>query len=386
MRVAILATDSREHFRRYQEPLPSFGAAPEALLQGFEELAEAEIHVLSCTQEKTVAPEKIAPNVFYHSLLVPKRGWLRTGYQGCIRAVRSKLHEIRPDIVHGQGTERECGIATVFSGFPSVVTIHGNMAELCRLHRARPLSYFWCAAQIEDFTLRRANGVFCNSGYTQELVKPRTSRTWKVPNAVRMEFLDTPKNGSDSSRSRAINVGVVSPRKQQVELLEAAREIHLRHPEFQLDFVGTTDPLDSYAREFLNRIQDRKQYPYARYLGTMNTRQLIAAFDQASMLLHFPFEEAFGLVVVEALSRGLKVFASRVGGIVDIAQPMPSVSLLPPGEWRLAADAVGAWIETNRSPSKNPSPLLSNLYHPRAIARRHLEIYQEVLSGARLAT
>ena len=52
------------------------------------------------------SPEKIAPNIFYHSLLVPKIGWLRTGYQGCIRAVRKKLQEIQPDIVHSQGDRK----------------------------------------------------------------------------------------------------------------------------------------------------------------------------------------------------------------------------------------------------------------------------------------
>src|SRR5205823_257675 len=104
------------------------------------------------------SPAKLAENIWYWGLHVPKRGWLRSGYQGCIRAVRKKLKEIQPDIVHGQGTERDCALSAVLSGFPNVVTLHGNMAELARLLRARFGSYGWLAARLETFTLKRAGG------------------------------------------------------------------------------------------------------------------------------------------------------------------------------------------------------------------------------------
>src|SRR5277367_6221873 len=104
MKIAILTTDNREPYREYHKPFPWFGTAPEALLQGFAQLPEAEIHVVSCTQQPLTAPEKIAPNIFFHSLHVPTLGWLRTGYSGCVRAVRRKVREIGPDVVHGQGT------------------------------------------------------------------------------------------------------------------------------------------------------------------------------------------------------------------------------------------------------------------------------------------
>src|SRR5664280_58290 len=98
MKIAILLNDNRDAWRRYDLPKPIFGTAPEALLQGLEMLdGEIEVHVLSCTQQSLRAPEKIASNIFYHSLPVPKIGWLRSLYLGCIRATRRKLREIQPD-------------------------------------------------------------------------------------------------------------------------------------------------------------------------------------------------------------------------------------------------------------------------------------------------
>ena len=188
MKLALLATDVRAHTKDYQNTMPGFGTAPEALIQGLAVLPELEVHIVSCTQQPMRSPEKLADNIWFHSLHVPKIGWLRTGYQGCVRAVRKKLREIKPDIVHGQGTERDCALNAVLSGFPNVVTIHGNMAELARMFRARLGSYNWLAARLENFALRRTAGVFCNSAYTENLVRPRARKTWRVPNALRAEF------------------------------------------------------------------------------------------------------------------------------------------------------------------------------------------------------
>ena len=188
MKVALLTTDGREVLKDYGTPAPHFGTAPEALMQGFALLPEVEVHVVACARAKVNAPPKLAPNIYFHSLCVPKIGWLSTGYQGCIRAVRRKLKEIQPDLVHGQGTELDCSISAVFSGYPNVVTIHGNMAELARQFRKRIGGFYWLAARLEDFTLKRTIGVFCNSSYTEQLVRARARRTWRVANAIREAF------------------------------------------------------------------------------------------------------------------------------------------------------------------------------------------------------
>ena len=88
MKIAVLTTDNREPFKQYEAAAPWFGTAPEALLQGFSALPELEVHVLSCARAPMKSPEKLAPNICFHSLYVPRIGWMRTAYQGCIRATR----------------------------------------------------------------------------------------------------------------------------------------------------------------------------------------------------------------------------------------------------------------------------------------------------------
>jgi len=172
MKIAFLVMDLRENYRSYAEVTPRFPAGNASLFEGFASLPEVEVHIVSCIQQPMRSPEKLAGNIWYHGLHVPKIGWLRTCYQGCIRATRKKLAEIKPDIVQGIGTERECAISAVLSGFPNVVTIQGNMAELARMARTRIGSYLWLTARLENFILSRTMGVFCNSSYTENWSGP----------------------------------------------------------------------------------------------------------------------------------------------------------------------------------------------------------------------
>ena len=72
--------------------------------------------------------------------------------------------------------------------------------------------------------------------------------------------------------------------------------------------------------------------------------------DAADALVHFPTEEAFGLVVTEALVRNLKLFASSVGGIVDISAGVEQAELFPINDFVALEDAIARWMDA-RCPS-----------------------------------
>ena len=379
LRVAIITSDGREVLKNYGRSEIGFGTAPEALLQGFGQLPGIEVHVVSCTQQPMQSPAKLAPNIWFHSLHVPKIGWMRTLYQGCIRATRKKLREIQPDIVHGQGTERDCAISAVFSGYPNVVTIHGNMAELARLFHARFGSYGWLAGKLENFTLKRIGGVFCNSAYTESLIRPRAKKVWRVPNPLRRDFFNTIPAGTRPCV--LLNVGVITPRKRQLELLDVAEKLHQCGLKFEFHFIGRLNPSDDYAAAFAARLKPLETEGCARHLGELKTPELIRRFDSAAALVHFPAEESFGLVVAEALARNLKLFGSRVGGIADIAERVPGAELLEVNDWNGLTEAIAGWMAKGHPQVEGGADVMRERYHPTMIARRHLEIYAEVLSS-----
>jgi glycosyltransferase involved in cell wall biosynthesis len=382
IKLALLTTDAREHCREYDKTEPYFGAAPEALLNGFASLPnEIEVHVVACTQRPMASPAKLASNIWFHSLLVPKLGWLRTAYQGCIRAVRAKLRDLRPQIVHGQGTERDCAMCAVFSGLPNVVTIHGNMAELARLFKARVGSFGWLAAHLENYALRRAGGVLCNSAYTETLVRPRSRRTWRVPNPLREQFFVRPLPPPAGQKPLMLNVGVISPRKRQLEILDLAGQLRAKGVELEFNFIGKTIPGDPYSAIFLKRVHEVEHLGYVRYLGCQSVDGLIDSFDRATSLLHFPTEEAFGLVVAEGLARNVKFFGANIGGISDIASDAPGAELFGVDDWTELKAGIVRWLDNGSPKPEDASALMRSRYSPRVIAERHISIYRKLLNG-----
>ena len=383
LRVALLATDAREHWREYDKPQPYFGTAPAALLEGFAQLeGQVEVHVVSCIQQRMASPEKLAANVWFHPLLVPKIGWLRTGYQGCIRHVRRFLHELRPDVVHAQGTERDCAICGGFSGFPNVLTIHGNQRAVAQMNQARIFSYLWFAARLESFVLPRADGVFCNSAHTESLVQPLARRTWRVPNALNPLFFAEPALPPRKSPPILVNVGTILPNKGQVEVLELGRRLHEQGLPFELHFIGPLPAGAPYSATFAERVREAEARGYARYLGVKSVPELVSCLDAASGIIHAPQEEAFGLAAAEGLARNLKLFGFRTGGLNDVAAGVEGAELLAVNDWTGLAEAVARWLRAGHPRPVSAARQIRDRYHPGTVARRHLEIYRELLSAS----
>ncbi len=383
LKVAILTSDKRDHDRDYANPVPGFGTAPAALLQGFAQLPDVEVHVVSCTQQPLAAPARLAPNIFYHSLLVPKIGWLRTFYQGCVRAVRRKLREIQPDIVHGQGTERDCALSAVLSGFPNVLTLHGNMRLVATVNRARPLSFLWLAARLERFTLPRTGGVVCISRYTQDAVKDLVPQTWVLPNAVDASFFAGQPAPARAEPPVVLCVGAVCFRKNQNDFIRALDPV-AKQKSFKVVFLGQVDG-GAYGAEFRELLKTR---PWCEPVP-FSSRERVKEFFQAATLVALPTrEDNCPMVVLEAMAAGVPVLASQVGGVPDLITPEQTGLFCDPTRPETFAAGVARLLEDRALAQRLAAAArveARRRFHPQAVAQRHLEIYQEVL-GARRGT
>jgi glycosyltransferase involved in cell wall biosynthesis len=378
MKVAFITTDNRENERQYHLPHPTFGSAPDALLSGFRELKGITVHVISCTQRVVQAPEKLADNLYFHSLHVPKAGWLRTGYQGCIRATRGLLRALRPDVVHGQGTERECGLAAAMSGLPNVITIHGNMRLIAKLAKPKTLSHLNLAALLEGPTVRMAGGVVCISRYTQAAVKRIARRTWLVPNAVYPSFFEVERWPADPPL--ILCVGVISRRKNQLALLTALDRLASAF-RFRARFIGQASPDDPYCQEFLSRAG---KTPWLDEVRVMSRAEIRETFRRASLLVLPSLEDNCPMVILEAAAAGVPVLASGVGGVPEYVEDRVNGSLFDPNEPHELAERLAEFL-TDPQPFERAALEARRrafaTFHPRVIAARHVEVYHQLLGS-----
>lgn len=377
MIVVQVTTDNREPFRQYDRPEPWFGSAPEALLEGFAALSEVEVHVVTCAQQRMkVSPEKLARNIWFHSLHVPKLGWMRTGYQGCIRAIRRKVRELNPDMVHGQGTERECALAAAFSGFPNVITIHGNMRSVARVERARPFSFLWSAAMLERFTVPRTDGIVCVSTYTRAAVQNLARRTWLVPNAVASSFFSIRPSGQ--TPPRLLCIATICAYKNQNFLIRSL-DLLARELSFELHFLGGVIDGDEYGREFLELLRTR---PWCHHLGSLDRPGLQKCLAESHALVHPSLEDNCPMAILEAAAASVPIAAARVGGIPDLVEHDVSGLLFDP---RDSLDIAQTIRRVLTEPAlrdylaKAARERAAATFWPGTVAGRHLEIYREVL-------
>ncbi|HOX55656.1 MAG TPA: glycosyltransferase family 4 protein [Candidatus Paceibacterota bacterium] len=379
MKIGFLTTDSREVLKSYRTPAPHFGTAPEALLQGFARLPEAEVHVVSCIRQPVAAPEKLAPNIFFHSLHVPKIGWMRTAYQGCVRAVRKKLRAIRPDIVHGQGTELDCALDAVLSGFPNVVTIHGNMRLIAQVNHARPFSFPWLAARLERLTIPRSAGVVCITRYTQQAVMDLARHTWVVPNAVDGSFFEVNAALDPGAPARLLCVAHVCLRKNQNAFIRALDPLARKH-KFELRFCGEASDKNPYGREFFSLVRAR---PWCAYGGSASREELKALLRNTTVLVLPSLEDNCPMTVLEAMAAGVPVVAAEVGGLPDLIEPNKTgifCNPLDPGSMATAVEKLLVNPTAAAEIARQARASARERFHPEVVAGRHLEIYREVLN------
>ena len=377
LKIALLCLEMRESDRNYLAPEPRFHTAVEALLQGFARLPEVEIHVVTCTQQRMTAPEKIAPNIFYHNLVVPKLGWLRTGYQGCIRATRKKLREIQPDIVHGQGTERDSALSAIFSGFPNLITIHGNMRLIARVQHARPFSFHWLAGQLERFTIPRTAGVVCITNYTRVAVEPLARRTWLLPNAVDASFFDVQPKPTPGEAPVILCVGTIDQRKNQNAFIRAL-DLLASQKKFKVVFLGRPDS-GNYGSEFLQLVKARA---WCEHIGFADRARVKEFFQTATALALPTVEDNCPMVVLEAMAAGVPVLASRVGGVPDLIESEKTGLFCDPNRPESFCEGVARLLADRELAQRLATSAKAEAlrrFHPLTIARQHLEIYHEVL-------
>jgi glycosyltransferase involved in cell wall biosynthesis len=384
IKVAMLLPDDR--FGK-NLPAPFFGSAPTALLQGFEILGSdvIEVHIISCVIGELPAPEKLADNIWYHQIVLPKWTFLRSLHLGPILAVRRKLREIQPDLVHSQGTEMWCAITGCLSGYPAVLTIHGHLRMILKTTPMKPYSYWYLQMMLGEIAIRLHKGVICISKHIQESVTGQAKRSWIIPNALRKKYL-VPIELRNHDCIKIIVIGTIVENKRSLEILYILGSLFKNGLIFKSTFYGQLSEEGGYQKEFAKAMKQASDLGYASYGGVLNHEELIKEMDASHALVHFPLEEAFGLVVAESLARGLKVFASDVGGIKDIIANIEDAKTFNKYDMNGLKKSLMNWIQNAALPSSDAHNTMKIRYSPEIVAKNHINVYNDLIKNGKHKT
>lgn len=253
--------------------------------------------------------------------------------------LRNVVSRERPDVINAHAPVPGLSDIAIFGAkrIPTVLTYHmGSM-------RKGRLSLDWAIWLYErgcwPLTVARSDLVVCTSRFVRSGLgrQGRAKSTVVTPGVDTGYFSPVKEIGASSQRtdkpamvgSRVLFVGALGTgdaHKGLSYLLRAFARVRKTCPGASLSVVGDGDDCSRYKaeRDALG-VSD-----CVRFLGLLRGRALLSAYQAADLLVLPSTNENFPLVLLEAMSCGLPVVASRVGGIPEIVADGKTGHLVQP--------------------------------------------------------
>lgn len=202
----------------------------------------------------------------------------------------------------------------------------------------------------EGPVLRAAEAVVATSGWSAGwLVAAHGLRDDRV-HVARPGADAAPVAGGSPDADQLLCVASVVPGKGQDVLVAALAR--LSHLDWQCTCVGSLARSPQYAETVRRSIGAAGLAPRVRMTGPLTGDALAAAYDAADLLVLPSLGETWGMVVTEALARGVPVVASAVGGLPEAFGSAPGGGrpglLVPPSDPDALAAALHRWLREPR--------------------------------------
>ncbi len=320
------------------------------------------------------------PSSFLKRHVAGNRYW-RLGYH-----LAECLRRDRPALVHVQYN------APLFCPVPSVVTVHD--VSFIEHPEYFPKGRAWQLRVATGSTVRRAARIITISEFSRQ----RISRAFDLdpddivvtPLAAQEHFRPLPRAQTVTQvrerfgidRPMVLNVGDVQPRKNQVGLIRAFRELLAGAPNLPhvLVLAGQETWFSPHLQEEIRRSGLRERIVVTGFVGEDD---LAALYNAADVFVFPSFYEGFGLPVIEAMACGRAVVCSNTASLPEVAGG--AAVLVEPGS---AGDLLRAMREVLLNEELRQRLERRSLQRAAALswretARQTLDVYYSVAEGRR---
>jgi len=239
---------------------------------------------------------------------------------------------------------------------------------------------------INRYILRNCADIYiCIGVHTKELLFDlgiKDSQVNIVPNGVDVQkFIP----GGKKEDNLILYHGRITRRKGLHVLLQALP--YLKNS-VQLIISGIVSD-----REYLNEIRGLvskfdDSHHSVKYLGPVDTVQLISLYQKSSIFVCPSLREEFGIVNLEAMACKTPVIATNVGNIPDIVDHMKNGILVPPGDPIKLAEAIDYLLENEQERirfSEEARKKVVKYFSWDVIIDKLYDIYQSIVRGSKEA-
>lgn len=344
------------------------------LAQGLRRLGH-DAHICSLRGSGPLAAEVRARGIPLWEMPWPERGADRGLFLKVFRLLRRQ----RYDVVHTHNTHPflDGGLAAFLARVP--VRIHTD--------HARPFPdriRYMAAERVMSWTYRKVVGVSAHTAgqlRRYEGISPR--RLAVVPNGIDGDWYRAECDRADRRRLReeaglggfrtVFGLGArLEPQKGIAFLLEAMPAILARHPDTALALAGS----GSLAGELEEKARALGVAGNVRFLGALP--QLLRFYPLLDFLVLPSLWEGLPLCILEAMSLGLPIIATGVGGVADALEDGRTSRLVPPGDSAALARAVLGFLddpEEARELGRAARRAFDARHDASVMVRAYLELY-----------
>jgi glycosyltransferase involved in cell wall biosynthesis len=252
--------------------------------------------------------------------------------------------------------------AAVADGHMIIIVLHLPISDELGLEPSRRERY----AALEAQAMQAASGVLCSSFWSAAQLS-RRYRLRDVGVAVPGVRPARLARGSlEAGRPHFLTVAALTPTKDQVTLIHALAEI--ADLEWTASLVGSDTTASDYATRVRSEVETTGLNERIATPGMLAAQGLGREWDAADLLILTSRIETYGLVVGEALARGIPaVVPAGTGALEALHQGATSQSDAVPGTAIRSGDAAGLALLLRRWLTE---PTLRYAWREAAVARR----------------
>lgn len=226
-----------------------------------------------------------------------------------IKILRDQNKKI--DIIHAHFTD-DCGIIAYLVAkelrIPFVVTEHSS-SFVESWQKSAPNSLFRCALDGASLIIGVSN------------FQSNTLKEHGLKQVLTLHnFIDSPKPYHLTKNKKTyeiVSIGNLVEIKGFSQLIQAVGKlVNFNHADIQLKIFGS-GPLESFLKDEIKRLSLSHCIKLGGFRSGEEIKKIIAKSD---LLVLSSRKETFGIVLIEALSLGVPVIATRCGGPSDIIQ------------------------------------------------------------------
>ncbi len=175
-----------------------------------------------------------------------------------------------------------------------------------------------CLRWIQSFVTRHAHGVIVPSEYLKRIVHGwgvKQNKIYRIYNSVHFKAVDpiVKKN----NEMWIVSVGRLVPWKGFPMLMDAVWELQKEFASLRLKIIGSGPE----QKNLKLRINDKKLESFVELVGEVSHEKTLAYIQGADIFVLNSGYEGLSHVMLEALSLGRPVMASRVGGNPELLEP-----------------------------------------------------------------